>query len=467
LPSAGNRNNSDGSLNNQGSNGIVWSSSVTGSNSQNLNFDSGNANTNSDNRADGLSVRCLSDYKKGVALDLFSLSQQESDKALLVALFKAYKDARKNKRAKKSQLLFEYEYERKLIKLHKQIINRTYKPLRSSAFISTKPVIREVFAAHFQDRVVHHLIYNHINPIFEKEFIEDSYSCRKGKGTLYGVNRVFDFIQNSSENYTKDAYILKLDIQGYFYSIDKHILYDRVKSTLLQNRELLKLNFEDIDYLIRETIFTDPTKNVYIHQDEENWNKLPKNKSLFFAKKDCGLPIGNLTSQLFSNIYMDKLDKFITQDLMIEYYGRYVDDFILIHNDKKYLLSLISKIRTFLSDTLHLTLHPKKIYFQHFSKGVKFLGAYMKPYVKYIDKRTKNNFYTLIQKINNEFIDNSSSDAYLKEIRNSINSYLGTMIHFSSYRLRSKILSELQPHFFNYFLTDEKLSKVVLKEYYY
>lgn len=399
-------------------------------------------------------------------MDLFSLSRQESDKTLLVELFKAYKDARKNKRAKKSQLLFEFEYERKLIKLHKQIVNRTYKPLKSSAFISTKPVIREVFAAHFQDRIIHHLIYNQINPIFEKEFIENSYSCRKGKGTLYGVNRIFDFIQNSSENYSKDAYILKLDIQGYFYSINKNILYDRVKSTLLKERNSLKIDFENIDYLIRETIFTDPTKNVYIHKDKDNWDKLPKNKSLFFAKKGCGLPIGNLTSQLFSNIYMDILDKYITQDLMVEHYGRYVDDFVLIHRDKKYLFSLVEKIKIFLNDVLHLTLHPKKIYFQHYSKGVKFLGAYMKPYVKYVDKRTKNNFYKLINKINNELILYSSDDVYLKKIRNSINSYLGTMVHFSSYRLRTKILSQLNSLFYKYFLIDKNVTKVILKEYY-
>ena len=146
--------------------------------------------------------------------NLFSITEKEQNRELLVDIFKAYRSARKNKRAKKSQLEFEFNYESKLIKLHKEIIQRKYTPLQSTAFISTKPVIREVFAAHFQDRIVHHLIFNHISPIFEKEFIEDSYSCRKAKGTLYGVNRIFDFVNESSKHYTKDAYILKLDIQG-------------------------------------------------------------------------------------------------------------------------------------------------------------------------------------------------------------------------------------------------------------
>ena len=251
--------------------------------------------------------------------NLFSLSKKEQDRELLVDIFKAYRSARKNKRAKKSQLEFEFNYESKLIKLHKDIVARKYKPLQSTAFISTKPVIREVFAAHFQDRVVHHLIFNHISPIFEKEFIEDSYSCRKGKGTLYGVNRIFDFVNESSKHYTKDAYILKLDIQGYFYSINKDILYDMVKSTLLKNRDLLKVDFEDIDYLIKTTIYSDPTKNVKVYKDDENWAILPKNKSLFYAKKSCGLPIGNLTSQLFSNIYMNIFDKYVTKELNLLY----------------------------------------------------------------------------------------------------------------------------------------------------
>ncbi len=399
-------------------------------------------------------------------MDLFTLEKEKSDKQLLVDIFKAYRDARKNKRAKKSQLEFEFNFESKLIKLHKQIVNRKYSPLHSTAFISTKPVIREVFAAHFQDRVVHHLIYNHISPIFENEFIEDSYSCRKGKGTLYGVNRIYDFISNSSENYTKDAYILKLDIQGYFYSINKDILYERLKSVVLKNRDLLKIDYEDIDYLIKETIYSNPIKNVKIYKDDKNWNILPKNKSLFFAKKGCGLPIGNLTSQLFSNIYMDIFDKYVTQELNIKYYGRYVDDFILIHNDKNYLLSLVERIKLFLKKNLGLVLHPKKIYIQHFSKGVKFLGAYLKPYVKYVDKRTKGNFYNLIYKINEEFIEMKDDEKYLQSLRSSINSYLGTMIHFSSFKLRQKILSSLNPLFFNYFMMDKCLSKVLLKTYY-
>jgi len=173
----------------------------------------------------------------------------------------------------------------------------------------------------------------------------------------------------------------------------------------------------------------------------------------------------NLTSQLFSNIYMNVFDKYVTDALGIAYYGRYVDDFILIHHDKQYLLSLINTMKTFLQETLHLTLHPKKIYFQHFSKGVKFLGGYIKPYIMFVDKRTKGNFYKLVRLINSEFITKKDDEAYLLNLRSSINSYLGTMIHFSSYKLRTHILSSLNAPFYNYFMTDKNLTKVVLKTY--
>ena len=215
-------------------------------------------------------------------MNLFTLDDEKDNDALLLGLFEAYADARKNKRGKRTQVAFEFDHEKKLMRLHKSIVNRRYKPLRSTAFISTKPVIREVFAAHFQDRVVHHLIFKHLSPVFESQFIEDSYSCRKGKGTLYGVSRMHDFIDECSEHYSTDAYVLKLDIQGYFYSINKEILYETIKKRLLKEEASLTMDLETLDYLIKSTIYAEPTKNVKIYKDEENWARLPKSKSLFY-----------------------------------------------------------------------------------------------------------------------------------------------------------------------------------------
>jgi len=159
-------------------------------------------------------------------------------------------------------------------------------------------------------------------------------------------------------------------------------------------------------YLIKKIVFNDPTKNCQVKGKREDWVGLPKSKSLFFAKKDKGFPIGNLTSQLFGNIYLDDFDHFVKEKLKIKHYGRYVDDMIFVHADKKYLQSIIPKVRSYLQEKLSLTLHPKKIYFQHYVKGVKFLGTYILPHRIYIDKRTKKNLYDKI-KYWNEFIENS------------------------------------------------------------
>ncbi len=143
-------------------------------------------------------------------------------------MFQAYYDARKNKRKTINQLKFELEYEKNLFELYDEIIENRYKPKRSIAFIVNKPVKREIFAADFRDRVVHHLIFNYISPIFEKTFINDSYSCRVGKETHYGIKRIDKFIRSCSENYQKDCYILKLDITGYFMAINKTILFQKI-----------------------------------------------------------------------------------------------------------------------------------------------------------------------------------------------------------------------------------------------
>ena len=141
--------------------------------------------------------------------------QIKQEDSLLEDLFQAYYDARKNKRNSVSALAFEIEYEKNLIQLYDEICSRSYRPSPYSAFIIERPVKREIFASEFRDRVVHHLIFNYLNPLFDPSFINDSYSCRTGKGTSYGVKRVNHFIKSCSENYKKDTYVLKLDIKGY------------------------------------------------------------------------------------------------------------------------------------------------------------------------------------------------------------------------------------------------------------
>lgn len=356
----------------------------------------------------------------------------------LAELFEAYADCRRNKRNTVNALAFEVDYEHELIRLWEEIHAGTYQPGRSIAFIVDKPVKREIFAADFRDRVVHHLVINKLNPLFERLFIQDSYACRKHKGTQAGILRASRFIRQCSHAYTRNCYILKLDIQGFFMAINKRILWGKL-------RDFIALHYPHQDQgllleLCHKILDNNPTKNCFIKGGRRNWDGLPPDKSLFHSRPYCGLPIGNLTSQIFANFYMNSFDHFMKHDLGIRYYGRYVDDFLLVHQDRAYLKSLIPRIADFLSKELELTLHPRKVYLQHYTRGVTFLGMKLKPHRIVAGKRIKGNFYNAITKYNDiackQKPNKDEKDAFLS----SMNSYLGILKQYNTYTFRKYLL---------------------------
>lgn len=359
---------------------------------------------------------------------------------LLSDLFQAYSDCRGNKRNTLNALRFEIDYEQQLILLYDEINSGRYLPGRSIAFVANKPVKREIFAADFRDRVVHHWIINKLNPLFERVFIYDSYACRTGRGSSLAIARADRFIRRCSQNYTRDCYILKLDIQNFFMSIDKRILW-----AMLQN--IITQYYDDTDKslilsLCYKVLSHNPTKNCFIKGRRDDWVGLPPQKSLFHAPYGCGLPIGNLTSQVFANVYMNRFDHFVKHELGVMNYGRYVDDFILVHQDKGHLQSLIAKISCFLKEELCLTLHPNKIYLQHYSKGVHYLGSFIKPNRVTCGKRIKSNFYDAIYRSNELVRENKPSKEDQLAFLCSMNSYLGIMKQYRTYRLRKKMLKK-------------------------
>ena len=193
---------------------------------------------------------------------------------------------------------------------------------------------------------------------------------------------------------------------------------------------------------------------------------MPASKSLFCAKPNHGLPIGNLTSQLFGNVYLNDFDYFIKYNLRIEYYGRYVDDMVLVHQDKEYLKSIIPKLKKYLRENFDLELHPNKVYLQHFSKGVNFLGAIIKPYRIYIRNRTKGNFYKKIKYWNNllEEKENKLSKEEVRKFLSCVNSYLGIMKRYKTRKIRRKMLAKnLSIYFWNYVYIEGDYGKLVLR----
>lgn len=394
-------------------------------------------------------------------LDLFEITP-DAEINFIEELFQAYFDCRKNKRNTLNALAFEKYFEHNVFQLHDQVLSGNYYPGRSIAFIVNYPVKREVFAADFRDRVMHHWLINKINPLFETIFIKDSYACRAGKGTHYGIGRINEFIKDCSNNYSKDCYILKLDIQGFFMHIDRIILFERVQKFL--DKVYLKDDKALVIEICKRVIFNDPVKDCLIKGSRKNWEGLPPSKSLFHSSENCGLPIGNLTSQVFANFYMNYFDHFVKDTLQLKYYGRYVDDFIIVHSDKEYLKSIIAQITSFLNCDLHLTLHPKKVYLQHFSKGVKFLGTVIKPNRIYIANRTKGNFMNAIEKQNSIVRQHKPSKTELAFFLSSMNSYLGMMVHYQTFNLRKKIIkSNLSAYWLNHFYISGGYAKFVAK----
>lgn len=314
---------------------------------------------------------------------------QSGTDTLPTDIFTAYFCARKNKRNTASQVRFERNLSDNLVALCHDIASGEYKVGRSMCFISREPVLREVFAASFRDRIVHHLLYNWLLPVFEPMFIYDSYSCRVGKGTLFGIERLEHHIRSCSDNYKKECYVLKLDIEGYFMNINRQRLYELVVSKLCKYASCHEISFDlsTALRLISLVIFNDPVRGCYRKGNLSDWDELPHSKSLFHAPEGCGLPIGNLTSQLFSNVYLSCLDDFIKRDLKFKHYGRYVDDFYLVDNSRERLLGAIPHIRCFLANELGLKLHPRKVSLTSACQGVRFLGAVIKPYRRHISRQ--------------------------------------------------------------------------------
>ncbi len=381
----------------------------------------------------------------------------------LEEVFQAYYECRQKKRGTRSALRFEMHYEHNLHNLWQDIVQRRYHITPSSTFIVTSPVMREIFAATFKDRIVHHLVIGRLLGIFENLFIDYSYSCRSGKGTLYAVRSVEKMMKECSMYYTQDCYVLRLDIQGYFFHINKRILKEKLHKIV--NEKYFATNRGAILYLLDEILANNPVSQCRFHSPKKMWQDLPKSKSLFFSKKDCGLPIGNLTSQIFANLYLNDFDHYVSEMDKDLYYGRYVDDMILIHPSREFLLKAKDDIENYLETNLDLKLHPKKISLQHYKKGFLFVGAYIKPNRIYPGKRLQKSFYKRMQALNKRWEtqpENKYDKKLVLETLSSINSYFGLLKHYDAWRVKLKGWNMLSQRIRNMFSADMDFKKVTL-----
>jgi len=280
----------------------------------------------------------------------------------------AYKKARKGKSKKYYVLEFENNLGENLLKLQKELIEQTYQPKLLKSFIIRDPKTRKIHASAFIDRIVHHAIINILEPIFEKVFINDSYASRKNKGTHKAVERFKQFIRKVSQNgrlVKKNlnnnmitGYVLKADIKHYFEEVNHNILIKIIKNKIDDEKVIILIN------------------KILINFESKTLSK--------------GMPLGNLTSQFFANVYLNELDYFVKHELKAKYYIRYVDDFVILHKNKKRLEYFKIKIKEFLKEKLDLELHPEKSQILALRNGIKFLGYRIFYHYTLLNKKNVN-----------------------------------------------------------------------------
>ena len=336
-------------------------------------------------------------------------------------LFQAYYDCRTRKRNTHNALAFELRLERNLMDLYQELRDGRYAPGRSLCFVVTHPKPREIWAASFRDRIVHHLLYNRIAPAFYRGFSVDSCACIPGRGTLYAVERLTRHLRSATQDWSRVRPVLQMDLANFFVSIDKAVLDGLLAARIADSYTL---------YLTRLLLHHDPTTAVHVRSTPALMRTIPPHKSLFTARgAGRGLPIGNLTSQFFANVYLDPLDQFVKRELRQRYYVRYVDDLVIVANpgqSRADLHAISERLSAFARDTLRAQFHPRKTHLQASDQGINFVGYIVRPWARYLRRRT---LATARRKLSGP-LDNPVQ---------TINSYLGLLRHTSGWRQRQAL----------------------------
>ena len=320
------------------------------------------------------------------------------------SLVQAYYDCRRTKRTSHSALAFEQDLERGLWSLYEDLAGCTWQPGPTICFIITRPKPREVWAADFRDRIVHHLLYNHIGAAIERTFIADSCACIPGRGTHYAARRLEAKVRSQTQNWARPGWYLKCDLANFFVSIDKRILDRQIAGRILSPWW---------SALARTILWHDPRQDVQLRSTAAELARIPPHKSLFNQPAHLGLPIGNLSSQFFANVFLDALDQHVKHRLRARHYIRYVDDFILLHESPQQLNAWRADIAAFLPRELGVRLNDSKTILQPIDRGIDFAGQVIKPWHRRIRRRTFHDALTRIA-------DHPAGDVF-----RSANSYFG------------------------------------------
>lgn len=325
----------------------------------------------------------------------------------------SWREFRLGKKDRPDVLLFERHLEDNLWALHASLRDKTYRHHPYKSFFIRDPKVRHIHKASVRDRLLHHAIVRHLNPIFDQTFIHDSYSCRVGRGTHKGVERFVAFGRKASANFTMPCWVLKCDIKKFFATIDQQIL--------------LRILFRRI---------TDPDTQWLLHKIVSSF------QSEFSAhtERPKGVPIGNLTSQLFANVYLNEFDQFMKHELKEKYYIRYADDFVVLHPQRIHCMDIVRPIDMFLKTELKLELHPRKVIVRKFSQGVDFLGYVCFPHFRIPRLATERRIFRKIRE-KARLVKNGRLSA--ESFHQTVQSYFGILGHSNSFQLRQELENQI------------------------
>lgn len=413
-------------------------------NAWNVNFGTGGLNNN--NKYNGNVVRAVAAHD-----GLYG--------AFYLSVVEAYKDCLQSKMSSSQALEYMSMASEDLPRLALELWGGTYKPTTSTCFLVTYPKLREVFAASFRDRIVHHWICLRLEPLFEQRFVNQgnvSFNCRKGFGTDKCILHCVDGMERVSDNYRKKAWVFKGDIHGFFMSIDKSLLWYLLERFIKRHRKKIGekegMYWDMLLRTARTVVMHHPEEDCVLNSPMQMWEGLEKGKSMF-GNGEKGEPIGNLTTQLFANFFLSFFDSYVQYMFRGKNYSyaRFVDDWVVVCDDLSFLLESVPKMGAFLRK-MGLEMHKDKRYIQPVSHGVAFVGSYIKPHRVYLSNRTLARFKERAVGFA-RIIDGKKELSILdcKRIEQVINSYLGFCKGKRTYRKRREILGMMGKCFFKYF----------------
>jgi RNA-directed DNA polymerase len=399
-----------------GSSGLVWI----------VNFNNGNVNN--DNRNNKQWVR---------AVRVVSPAGECQGTVELKALYRAWRAARRSKKPSSNQLAFESNWIDGLLDIQERLNDLRWEPAPVTCFIAQRPKARQIHAPDFRDRVMHHWLVPQLEALYEPGFIHDSYANRKGKGTHAAVSRLRQFVRQVNSSRGRGWY-LQLDIHNFFNSIHRKTLYSMVKPRMVR-AGAPELVLRAVHALLRYPV----SRQGVIHRSTvQERQQVPAHKRLENSAPGCGLPIGNLPSQFFANVYLDALDQFVKHVLKVPRYLRYVDDFVLVHHDRAQLERWQAQIEAFLADRLQLKLKAD-IRLRPLSAGCDFLGYVVFPTHTLVRQRVVKHAEQALDAWKRDHVHGDMAEAtpeQLRAISSQWASYQGHLGRASSWRLQQRIL---------------------------